>query len=315
VIEKEVNYPIEKVYLQFANLQNFAHWNKLSAESKNISYNFFVPYEGQGSSMSFKDTKNPEIFGDFFIRDARPPKTLHYQLFEGKRHTTYQIDVEFREIAQHKTKIIWSAHTPKQSFFKRILNLISEDIMTKNIDKSINILSEIMSNKVDKENQIAGIKFDTLTVENLQAQILLGVNTEAQNKENALFKNIIESHNKVKNFVMEDLGKREDEFGIPIMLSDPNDFKSNVISYYYGIPLSKKTGISDNNFIFRTLNDSKAYVIYYKGNFSGRIGVIQQLLQKAKRDTMRNGELQEFFIEEPEENKDCVMKIALPVFR
>lgn len=123
------------------------------------------------------------------------------------------------------------------------------------------------------------------------------------------------NHNKVKNFIMTDMGKKQDEFGMPVLLTDPNNYKDKEVSFYYGIPVSKKVGISDNNFSFRTLAPSKAYIIYYKGSYAGHAKLVQQLLLKAKKDTMRNGELQQVFLEDPAEGKDCVVKLMLPVYK
>lgn len=314
-IEKKINYPIEKVYPQFANLQKFSSWNDFFEGKGKMMLNFFIPYEGQGSSMNFKGEKKSSKFGDLFIRYAVPEKAIRYQLFEGKNSAPIIIEVVFETISASQTNTIWTVHTPKLPLLGRYQNLFSEDYVSGNIEKSMKNLSVLMSNKIDRDSKMAHIKYDSLMVENNESQIVLGVNVTTRNKKDELFKNIVLNHNKVKNFVMLDLGKKEDEFGDPILLAEPNNYKDKELSYYYGIPLTKKIGISDNNFIFRTLNTSKAYVIFYKGNFAGRTGHIQQLILKAKRDTMRNGELQETFLEEPSENKDCIMKIALPVFR
>ena len=74
-------------------------------------------------------------------------------------------------------------------------------------------------------------------------------------------------------------------------------------------------GVKDNSFSFRTIQESDRLVIYYKGSFEGRLRPIQLLLQKAKKDTLRNGDIIESFLHDPQENKECFMKIALPVFR
>ena len=55
--------------------------------------------------------------------------------------------------------------------------------------------------------------------------------------------------------------------------------------------------------------------MYYKGNYEGRIKVIGQLLNQAKKDSMRNGYLQEMFIETPDSKKEVKIKLSLPVFR
>ena len=313
-IEKEINYPIDKVYPQFSNLQNFARWNAFFSENKNLSLQYYTPYEGKGSAMSYQDKKDEDVFGDIFIRYANPEKTLKIQLFEGKKNTPYSIDLKF--IPQNsKTKIVWYIHTPKQPFLKRSLNLISEDFWVNNIDKSMKTLYQILGNKVDKEMQRESLKFDTLMVEQQDSQLLLGVNVSTKNFQDALFKNIVINHNKVLNYIKMDLGKRDDEYGEPVLITDADNFKDKEVSYFYGIPLSKKEGISDNNFSFRTINDSKNYVIFYKGNYAGRVRAIQQLLTKAKRDTMRIGDLQQTFLEEPNSENNSIMKLSLPVFK
>ena len=152
-------------------------------------------------------------------------------------------------------------------------------------------------------------------VEEKEGQLLLGVNVNSKNTKDALFKNIVMNHNKTLNFIKMDLGKREDEYGEPVLITKANNFKDKEVSYFYGIPLSKRIGISDNNFTFRTVNASRNYVIYYQGSYTGRIGAIQQLLQQAKKDTMRTGDLQQTFLEEPSVESNTVMKLSLPVYR
>ena len=93
--QSEINYPIEKVFPQFNNLQNFSSWNDFFTEKKDLSYSFFTPYEGKGSSMKYSDKSSSES-GDFFIRYSNPGKTIRYQLFEGKNNNPYLIDVKFR---------------------------------------------------------------------------------------------------------------------------------------------------------------------------------------------------------------------------
>lgn len=313
-IEKEINYPIDKVFPQFNNLQNFTRWNAFFLENKNLSLEFFTPYEGKGSAMSYRDKKDNDIFGDIFIRYENPNQTLKVQLFEGKKNTPYSIDLKF--IAKNdKTKIIWYVHTPKQPFLKRSLNLITEDFWVSNIDQSMKNLYQILGNKVDKEIQRESLKFDSLIVEEQDSQLLLGINVTTKNVKDALFNNIVINHNKVQNYVKMDLGKRDDEYGEPVLITDADNFKDKEVSYFYGIPLSKKEKITDNNFSFRNINGTKQYVIFYRGNYAGRVKAIQQLLIKAKRDTMRIGDLQQTFLEEPTSESNTVMKLSLPVYK
>ncbi len=313
-IEKEINYPVDKVFPQFSNLQNFTRWNTFFYEEDNLAFEYFAPYQGQGSSMSFRNKKSNEVSGEVFVRYENPERTLRFQLFERGESNPYLIDLKFIS-ENEKTKIIWYIHTPKQPLLKRSLNLITEDYIADNIDKSMKNLFVILGNKVDKEKQREKIKFDSLMVEEQESQLLLGINVSSKNIKDALFKNIVMNHNKVLNYVKMDLGKKEDEYGEPILITDADNYKDKEVSYYYGIPLSKKIGVSDNSFSFRTLNASKNYVIYYRGDYAGRIKVIQQLLLKAKKDTLRSGDIQQTFLEEPSAENNTVMKLSLPVFR
>lgn len=315
VMEKDINYPIEKIYPQFANLQNFSQWNEYFTNPKDLKINFYSPYEGQGASLNYRSEKNKNHRGDLYLRYANPYKTIRYQLFTSDNDTPFLIDIQFKKIDNNITKTIWKIHTPKQSYFERSKIFFIENFTEDNINKSIANLTEKMSHKVVKDQQLANIKWDTITIEKIPTQILLGVSVNTSNKRDVFFKNIIMNHNKVTNYVKMDLGKKEDEFGFPMMITVPTEYKNRDISYFYGIPISHKVGVTDNSFSFRTLNETQALVIYYKGSFEGRMKPIQLLLQKAKKDTMRTGDLIESFIQNPQENKDCQMKIVLPIFR
>lgn len=314
-VEKEINYPVEKIFPQFNNLQNLTRWNHYFSSAKHLSVDFYTPYEGKGAAMSFEDKETGKT-GEMFIRYDNPNRTLRYQLFEGKKNNPTLIDIKFIKKGTEKTQIIWNVKTPKKTLLTRVSNFWTEDEFSENLDKSMVNLKNLLGNKVEKDQFLTNIKYDSLMVEKQQGQLVLGINVTSSNKKkDALFKNIILNHNKVYNFVTNDLGKHSDEFGFPVLITNPNNYKDKEVSYFFGIPLSKRISVTDNNFNFRTLNESESYYIYYKGTYANRIRSIQQLMLKAKRDTMRNGELQQVFLETPEEGKDVLMKLSLPVYR
>jgi hypothetical protein len=315
VLEKEIQYPVDKVYPQFSNLQNFTSWNEYFTQQKGVEIDYYSPYEGLGSSLSYNHGKNSDEKGELFLRYANPNKSIRYQLFVSENEAPYLIDIKFIPKTTTSTRIIWKIHTPKQSFFKRSFNLFIDNFTEDNIGKSMHQLKLVLENRVVKDQQLANIKMDTIMREKLPAQILLGVSVNSSNKKDALFKNLMMNHNKVSNYVKMDLGKKEEEYGLPMMLTEPSEYKNKEISYFYGIPIAKKMGVSDNSLSFRTMNESQALVYYYKGSFEGRMRPIQLLLQKAKKDTMKNGMVIESFVNEPKDSKECFMKIILPIYR
>jgi hypothetical protein len=313
-IEKEIDYPIEKVFSQFNNLQNFTRWNNFFTSSQSIDIDYYTPYEGKGSSISYVDPKN-DTDGEMFIRYENPNKTIRYQLFEDRNENPTLVDVKFKAVSATKTKITWMVQTPKLPVFRRVENFWTEDRFAENIDKSMISLKNVLGNKVEKDNQMAAIKYDSLMVKNENSKLLLGINVSTSNKKDALFRNIVMNYNKVYNYVTMDLGKRDDEFGFPVLITDADNYKDKEVSYYLAIPLSKKFGVTDNNFSFRTINASQQYVIYYKGIYEGRVRSIQQLIQKAKNDEMRYGDIYQTFIERPIEGQEVNMKLSLTVYK
>lgn len=313
-IEKEVDYPLEKVFNQFNNLQNFTRWNNFFTSSQSIDIDYYTPYEGQGSSISYINPKN-DTDGEMFIRYENPNKSLRYHLFEDRNENPTLVDVKFKAVSPTKTKIIWVVQTPKLSVLRRVENFWTEDRFAENIDKSMANLKNVLGNKVEKDNQMAAIKYDSLMVENEESKLLLGINVSTSNKKDALFKNIVMNYNKIYNYTTMDLGKRDDEFGFPTLITDADNYKDKEVSYFLGIPLSKKFGVTDNNFSFRTINTSQNYVMYYKGTYEGRVKAVQQLIQKAKKDEMRFGDIRQTFIERPTEGQEVNMKLSLSVFK
>ncbi len=313
-VEKEINYPVDKVYPQFSSLQNFAGWNSFFSGKKEMELAYFSPYEGQGSSLTYIDHQEDDTKGDLFIRYANPEKTLKMQLFDGRMNNPYDIDLKFVPLGE-KTKITWFVRTPKQPFLKRSLNLLTQDFWLNTIETSMNNLSKVLGTKIERDTQRENIKFDTVMIEQQEALVLLGTNSDARNKKDELFKNVVLTHNKLLNYVTTDLGRKSDEYGDPVLLTSASSEAEKEISYFYGVPVPSKFPITDNNFTFRTLNESHNYIVYYKGPYAKKAKTVQELLSKVKRDSLRSGMIQEVFLEEPSTGENVVLKLSLPVFK
>lgn len=312
-VEREIDFPLTKVYPQFSNLQNYTRWNSTFTSQPELTYSFFSPYEGAGSALKYHLKKDGDKRGELFIRYARDPVALRYEWFDGDSEKPYLIDVRFKKL-QNRTRVSWLVRTPKQPFFGKS-NLISPENFEEEVSRSMKNLTAVLGNKIEQEKRKESIRFDTVFVEQRQGGLLLGVNVNSATEKNALFRNIVMNHNKVLNFVTADLGKKEDEFGTPVLITDADNFKNREISYFYGAALPKRIAVSDNSFTFRTVNASKVYAIYYRGPYSGRVQAIQQLLQRAKKDTMRSADIYQTFLEEPSTENNTVLKLSLPVYR
>lgn len=314
VVEKEISYPLEKLFPQFDNPQNFTKWNKLLLSGEKYVYTYFLPYEGAGSSFSYVNPKYDEDNGQVFIRYVKPNSEIKYEIYKSKNTTPYRIDVKFLPKGE-KTKVVWQVETPKKSLILRFMDWVSEDEVNTEVAQSVVKLSNLLSGKVEREIMLSQIKYDSIMIEEQGEKLLLGLNVSVNNQKGNLFRNINISHNKFMNFLTKDLQKIEDEYGLPVLLTEVESLKNKEISYFYGVPLSKQVKVENNNFVFRKLNKNKIYTIYYKGKYENRVKAIGLLLDKIKKDTLQNGILQELFIEPPTENNEVLLKISLPVYK
>ena len=310
IIKKEISYNVSKIFPQFVNFQNFTRWNHQFSSGQKYSFSYFSPYEGKGSSMKYINTHNPTDFGEIFIRNSKPNKTIKYEIYENGISTPYKIEIKFIPKGK-KTQLVWLIEMPKISLLKRFIKSISQEEIETKIEQNMKNLNRILSKKVEREIMFGQIKYDSIMIEEQEEKLLIGINTN--NQKGNLFKNININHNKLISLVTKDLAKIEDEFGLPILITEASNLKDKEISYFYGIPLSQQEKISDNNFIFKKVKSSKVYSIYYKGKYEQRISAINQLLNQIKKDSLKSGMLEEVFLEAPSENKDVILKISFPV--
>lgn len=310
-ISKDVNFPMEKVYPQLINLQNFSGWNDFNIPENQIAFTYYTPYEGEGSSLHFVNKKDSTQSGDVYIRYVNPNKAIRYFLFRKNDKIPFVMDVKFKPVNRSKTNITWFIKTPEEPYFRRSLNLFTENYFSERIEKSIRRLGNVLGNKVDKEAQLSSIKYDSIMTEHKQGGLLLGLNISSNNKKGDLYQSVILNYNKLYAFVTHDLSKKDDEFGIPQMIFDPQNLKSKELSYYYGVEFNKRFGVSDNNFTFRTVGDEKQLVMYYKGSFDGINRVVSRLLSEANKQNLSTGEVTISFLNPPTEGGENVLKVAL----
>lgn len=265
--------------------------------------------------MSYSHTKDKSKYGEVFIRKVKGNKSISYELYQERKKVPYKIDVSFYPKGE-KTKVIWRVNTPKYPLLLRFKasGAEMENYLTNNVNVSAKNLTNLLSGKVDKEVMFSQIKYDSIMIEGQDERLFLGVNVSTSNKKGALFKNIVINHNRVFSYVTKDLAKREDEFGEPVLFTEAGELKNKEVSYFYGVPLSKKVNVSDNNFAFRTIKKSKYYSVYYKGRYEQRTKAIAKLLDKIRKDLLQNGKLEELFVEAPYNENEVVLKLSFPVY-
>jgi len=313
-VVKEVDFPKAKVFEQFNNTQKFASWYQFSDGNQELHFQYFSPYEGEGSSLHFENKNNSEV-GDFFIRKIIPNQQIKYQFLRDKDKHPFLISVKFDSTAPNKTQLIWHVQTPSRTFLKRSLNILSEKHFTNSLDKSMEVLNTLLSKKVDKETKLLAIKYDTIITENRPAEMLLGLSATAPNRAKEDFANSVwRSYNSLQVFLTQDMDKKDDEFGEPQLIMRASAANAKEISYFLGVKINNKEDLKDNSFVFQDIKQGKYLTAYYKGDYNNRKTVINQLKREARRQKMAEGRLTEIFMQPPNDEEEVILKIMLEIY-
>ncbi len=307
---EDLPFPIGKVSDNFENMQHFSEWKQLTEDDHDLSYTFYSPYRGTGSSLHFVNRKDSLINGDVFLRYANPPYTFKYQIFSGRGESPYTIDIKLQKKSDALTRVFWKLSTPKQPLLRRSAAFFSDDEIRENFDHSMSRLRAVLSGKVDRENMLGNIQYDSVVVEQQPERLLLGLNSSAAGKKEILGRSVELTYAKLHNFLTKDLGRKESEFGETEMITALENFRENHVSYFLGVAVKDRQPLNDNSFTYRNLPASRALVIYYKGNYAGMINKVELLARHAKDNGYRPRELVQTFLTDPG-NDDTIIKLSL----
>ncbi|MDL1913174.1 MAG: polyketide cyclase [Bergeyella sp.] len=312
--ERIIGYPVEKVFPQFNNFQNFVSWNDYFTSEKKIKILYFTPYQGEGGAINFENRKKTKM-GQMFIQSETPNKQIDYVLFMNEDQNPFEINVKFIPLSERDTKIVWQVNSPKKSFLESLFPflLLQKIDLERDLDLDSNNLEKLLAKKVDRDEQLKNIVYDSIMVEHYKGDLLLGLNVVSSNKNGELYKNIIKSHSSISGFVTGDLNKKEDEYGLPMLVTNPENYLDNEVSYFFGIPVTQNEQIADYRYSYLRLDAKKAYSVYYTGPYKKRINLQNKLIKKALKDSLSYDKILQVFIRPPEEKENCVIKMILPL--
>lgn len=311
-VRRILPYGIDKVTGQFRNLQNFTSWNVLFG-SRDYTYTFYTPYEGAGSQVRFIGTGGNPQQGDLCIRYENPKKKIRYLLQNKLETHPYVIDVHFRAMTPYRTEVQWEITTPPISYLQRYKFFFSKNQFSSDLNQSIKQLLNVLSNKVEQNNYLANIKTDSIIVEEQKPALLIGISASTTNKKENLLSSLLLNHDRLVTYLTKDLKKKEDEYGRPIVLFKSTDLKDKEISYFYGMPINHNQKITDNNFSIKQLPARKTLTIYYKGKYTNRLKAYVELQQKAKKDSIQSGYVEETLLTPLSLDQETTLKISLPI--
>ncbi|MBF5027431.1 SRPBCC family protein [Planobacterium oryzisoli] len=311
---QSVPYSVDKVFQQFRDVREFASWNgyfTALGNDKDWSAAYFEPYTGMGANAKFYNEKNG-MFREVLLKYENLNRSVRYHFLENGWERPVVVDVIMRPKGSAHTNLEWHITIPEQSVFSTMTSEWEEDSMKPLITRSTQRLSITLGNKVDKDLLLQNIIYDSIFTQTRKGALLVGVSATSANRPETLMESTVVQHNKVWAYATMDLAKREDELGFPTMLYTVGGKGETHLSYYYGVEVSKREGLKDQSFSYRTVPSSSVYSMFHRGNARSIEGAVEKLVKKAKADSVRIGDLQQEFLDPPVNGQTLRVKLSLP---
>ncbi|PIE50998.1 MAG: hypothetical protein CSA38_00575 [Flavobacteriales bacterium] len=309
-VDKNYAFPLEEIFSQYNDLQKFVRWNEDELSEKDLFINYYQPYQGVGSSMSYRNKKG-DIKGELSIIEQKE-NYIQYQYFKGNQEPLY-VKVLFSAETENSTKVTYLVEKPAKTILNKIEDYWKEEPTFFILDKQVDGLEQLLSNRIEKEKIFTNITYDSIMLDDRKEEILLGKHFSVMNSGNMFQKSVQDNIDQLQQYIRVSLNKKEDEYGFPKMIMNPNQMKNKQISYYLGIPLSSSVKLNDKLYGFRTLERSKAFSVYVKGNVPNIYNSVKPLTNKAKKDSLLYNKAEYIFLSAPKTEEEVKLKIILPV--
>lgn len=307
-LQKNIDLPIDKVFPHFDHLQKLNNWSVFFSEKDFPSMVYYSPYEGlNASSTLFSKDKKRQI--ELSIKKRKAHQHIQYQIIESNNKKPILLDVHFKPVGNGTQLNYKMTIPPTNAIFQDELFDNESDFQQK-VNQSMAQLKNFVENKIQKENQLGKIQFDSIEVEKLEATNYIGISSSSKNNKNDWTKNLEKNSTKLENFITLDMGIKADDMGYTTLFYAPKSTMKEQ-QYFLGISVNQLQPIKDASFSVQHKPASHALIAYYKGDWEGRVKVQQNLLQKADKENKTMHYFALVFLKKPQKDQPILVKMIL----
>ncbi|MDR2121646.1 MAG: hypothetical protein LBP34_00840 [Flavobacteriaceae bacterium] len=252
---RSFNNPISEVFLEFNDLENYGTWGLLiNDDSINTRINYFSPYKGEGSSLTWLNKKDTDIGkGEYKILVSSINRYIKSQIIFVETGVVCVEDIYFKS-ENGMTQVSVRLKTEDFSYFNRIFAYLYATKLEEDLKNSL----EKLANKLSKDNSnkelIAG---DTEYVD-FQGTQLLAIKNETSTNIEDIYKAMHKSLQDITEYLTDSLRYIPTDIKNPIAYYTTFDTINKVAVFYSGYPVKLDAFFPDNDMKIISLPSGKA---------------------------------------------------------
>lgn len=255
VTSKEFNNPISEVFSEFNDLENYASWGLLiNEDSVNTRINYFSPYKGAGSSLTWLNSKDHAIGkGEYKILKSKVNKYIKSQIIFVETGVVCLEDINFRS-NEGITHVSIHLKTDNFTYFTRIFAYLYSHKLEESLNESLEKLTILLQNGRSNKKLNKG---DTEYFDFKGIQ-MLAIKNETSTNFSEVYKAMYNSLHEISNFLTDSLKYTYKDIKNPIIYYSTFDTLAKTAVFYSGYPVDSNIILHNNSMSLLSLPAGKA---------------------------------------------------------
>lgn len=244
ITTKEFNNPISEVFAEFNDLENYASWGLLiNEDSVNTRINYFSPYKGAGSSLTWNNSKDYTIGkGEYKILTSKVNNYIKSQIIFVVTGVVCIEDINFKS-NEGVTRVSLHLKTDNFTYFTRIFAYLYSHKLEESLNKSLEKLTVLLQNGRSNKQLNEG-DAEYLDFKGIQ---LLAIKNETSTNSFEVYKAMYKSLHEISNYLTDSLKFSHIDIKNPIIYYSTYDTVAKTAVFYSGYPIDLDSNIIPAN--------------------------------------------------------------------
>ncbi|MDR1876744.1 MAG: hypothetical protein LBQ84_03890 [Flavobacteriaceae bacterium] len=233
-ISRDFDNPISEVFLEFNDMENYGTWGILIGEdSINTRINYFSPYKGEGSSLTWKNKKDDNIGeGEYKILKSKINQYIQSQIIFVEARIVCMEDIYFKSEGGG-TRVSIRLKTEDFSYFNRIFAYLYARKLEENLENSLQKLTDILS----KDNSNKELAVGDIEYTDFQGVQLLAIKNETSMNTAEIYKSMYRSLHDITKYLTDSLRYIPTDIKNPVAYYTTFDTINKTVVFYSGYPV------------------------------------------------------------------------------
>ena len=311
--EKEISKPVEVVFEEFTNLNEYSKWNPWTSQDSLAKIEISMPYRGEGAGFKWS-TENLE--GDMIISKANPNSKIQYELTGFELGGNSIMTAEFQPQNENKTKVKWQIESEEMGYFNRYFIYFKSKSLSEKLMEGLNNLESFLKDIVLTEAQAGDLKAGEIRIVKFEGLKLITVQNDTSLESDEMTTATEESFGLLFSYLTDYLKVPQSQIGYPVSYYTLVDSIGNRAKFRCGYPITESVQTGEGMELM-SLPATETLVALHKGSYKSlhlTMGKMKNYASQNKLNLTTN--YWEEYLNDPEVIKnenELLTKIYIPI--